>query len=126
MKKILSYFSILAIIVVAGFFGEKIYSEYKRDSKIKGEIDALKAEAEKIRRNNDDLKEKITFFESSEFQEWEAKKKLNYQRPEENVAVVKPSPSGQAAETSEPVNVKEEPSDNISNWKKWWNYFFKH
>lgn len=126
MKKILSYLCILAAIVLAGYFGEKIYSEYKRNSQIKGEIDALKAEAEKVRRNNDDLKEKITFFESSEFQEWEAKKKLNFQRPEENVAVIKPSPSGQAAETSEQVNVKEEPSENISNWKKWWNYFFKH
>lgn len=126
MKKILSYFSILAIIVVAGYFGKKIYSEHKRDLQIKKEIDALKSEAEKISRNNDDLKEKISFFESPEFQEWEAKKKLNFQRPEENVAMIKPSPSGRAMDASESADAAVEPAKNIPNWKRWWNYFFKH
>jgi len=126
MKKILSYFSILAIIVAAGYFGKKIYYEYKRDFQIKKEIDAVKAEAEKVSRNNDDLREKITFFESPEFQEWEAKKKLNFQLPEESVAVIKPSHSSQAVDASEPAEAAAEPAENIPNWKKWWNYFFKH
>ena len=83
-------------------------------------------EAEKLRQDNKSLEDKIGYFETQEFQEWEAKKKLNFQKEDESVVVVRPSPSQETNE-SEPEKKEENGSkEDMPNYKKWWNYFFKY
>lgn len=124
MKKISYYLIILAVLGVGAVISRKAYREYKRNQLIQKEIDTVKEQAEKLKKNNDDIREKISYLETEDFKEWEAKKKLNFQRPEENVAIVRPSPSREAIGEIKKNEERTAPEPSIPNWKKWWNYFF--
>jgi cell division protein FtsB len=129
MKKagfFLYYLFIIAMLGAIGFVSYKTLQETQRKKQIEQEISALREEAEKVRKENQDILEKIAYFESPEFQEWEAKSKLNFQRPDENVVIVKPSPSQESnTEKNELINESVKPLEKIPNWKKWWNQYFK-
>lgn len=102
------------------------YKEAKRNRQIDEEIEAMRQEAEKIRKNNESLKEKITYFETPSFQEGVAKEKLNLQKPDEQVVIVKPSEYYENREENPAGNQEEKTEENIPNYLKWWNQFFKY
>ncbi len=87
------------------------------------EIGKLKQEADKLRQNNQDMKEKIVYFETPEFQEKIAKEKLNLQKDNENVAIIKSAPvlkeKNQEVESGQAISYPEKP-----NYAKWWDHFF--
>lgn len=126
-KIVFSVICIVAGLAVAAFVSYKASKEMKRSSQIEEEINVLRREAEKIRSDNQNMKERIAYFETREFQEREAKEKLNFQKEGEKVVVVRPSQfqeikdggdvqGGESAKTEEA----------IPNYKKWLNYFFKY
>lgn len=129
MKKT-SFFSILfavAGLAVAGLISYSAFKETRRTKIINQEIEKLRLEAEKLRQNNKEMQEKIVYFETPEFQERIAKEKLNLQKEDENVTVVKPSPTAREKNVEESEKIK--PMEKFSeqpNYKKWWNYFFKY
>ena len=131
MKKlrfILSNILVIALLVAIGFISLKAFKEMQRKKQIEKEISDLKAEAEKVRKDNQDLTDKITYFESPEFQEWEAKRKLNFQKPDENVVIVKPSPSkaDESGGSADQAQQGTQSLKDIPNYIKWWNQFFKY
>lgn len=113
-------------LIVLGFISWSITRETIRNRQVQKEIDQLREEAKKIERENTELSEKISYFESKDFQEKEAKDKLNLQSPNENVVVIKPDlTKGDAA--SVPAQAEEKKLVvKISNIQKWWDYFFKY
>jgi cell division protein FtsB len=125
-----SFFSILFVIVglvVAGLISYYALKESKRSRQIESEIEILRQEAEKLRQNNQDMSEKIGYFDTPEFQEKIAKEKLNLQKENESVAIIKPSPVLRVAESAEKANPQKEISaPEEPNYQKWWNYFFKY
>jgi len=124
-----SFFSILLAIVgliASGFIGYSAVKENQRNKQIEGEINALKEEAEKLRQNNQEMQEKIVYFETPEFQEKIAKDKLNLQKGNENVAIIKPTPLPKESETNNPSVIKDEAkTEDKPNYQKWMDYFFK-
>ena len=106
--------------------GYRSYEEHKRNAQIQSEIDILQQEAEKIRRENETLVERIEYFASPDFQEQEAKKKLGLRRQEESVMAIREdqslvlSPMEKMSEAKEQVQVK----GTIPNYQKWWRQFF--
>ena len=122
------FFSILfavAGIIIAGWISYLSFKESKRNNQINAEIDSLKAEAENLRQNNQEMTDKISYFETPEFQEKMAKEKLNLQKEGESVAVIKPNPSLRNDQTGEDNNIgKVSGSVESPAYKKWWNYFF--
>lgn len=129
MKKagILSIILIIAVLGAAGFVSWKAYKEARRNRQIEKEIETLRQEAQKIRQSNDSLREKIAYFETQDFQEREAKEKLNFQKSGENVAVVKPTVIGEEANESNASGENQafQESARVPNYKKWWDKFFK-
>lgn len=128
MKKGFSFGIIIFVvgIAAAGFIGYVASKEAYRNKKIEQEIAALQAEAEKIKRENGVLEEKIAYFETPEFKEKVAKEKLNLQKPDEQVVVVKPSVNlGKDMGTQEVAGVAQEQPQE-PNYLKWWNHFFKY
>lgn len=127
MKKKISFallFFFLGSLVVAYviYFASK---ETGRTRKINDEIEALKQEAEKMKADNDVLRDKIAYFETNEFKERVAKEKLNLKKENENVVAIKQSPA--VVQEENPVNLnngvnieKEEEREYV----KWWNFFF--
>jgi len=101
--------------------------ETARTNQIDQEIQALKDEAGKIKKNNGELQEKIAYFETPDFQEKIAKEKLNMQKEGEGVTIIKNNPlkksEPQATGANTEISEKtDEPSRPI--YKKWWQYFF--
>ena len=126
-----SFFSILFVIIgiiAAGSISYFAVKENKRNKQIEGEIEILRQEAEKLRQNNQEMKERIVYFETSEFQEKVAKEKLNLQKDNENVAIIKPSPSFTENVVSQEKEEVLSGENNVQkqNYSKWWNYLFKY
>lgn len=106
--------------------GYQSYQEHVRNAKIQEEIDALQAEAEKIRRENETLTQRIEYFASPDFQEQEAKKKLGLRRQEESVLAIREDPSvatDLGLPETRPVEERKE-AVMLPNYKKWWQQFF--
>jgi cell division protein FtsB len=119
---------IAAVIVLVGWAVFVSSKQINRNRRIQEEVAALEAEAEKIRRENDTLSERIGYLSSSDFREQEAKEKLGLKKTEEMLAVIKPSPEHKQEE-----NVQNETRGDVSkndiksdmpNYKKWWKLFF--
>ncbi|MCX6765960.1 MAG: septum formation initiator family protein [Candidatus Moranbacteria bacterium] len=113
----------LAVTAVVSYVTVK---EARRNKQIEKEIELLRQEAEQIRKNNEDLREKIFYFETPEFQERVAKEKLNFQKPDEKVVIVKPSPSLESRAESANNEQVSNPEEEVPNHIKWWNQFFKY
>lgn len=124
-------FSFVAVFFVAGivlavFISISAVREAYRSKTIEKEVENLKQEAQRIQSENEAMTQRIAYFETAQFQERIAKEKLNLQKPDENVVVVKPSVGVlgvQAEDIPEEAlqDVKDEP-----NYLKWWNSFFRY
>jgi peptidoglycan hydrolase CwlO-like protein len=127
MKKKFSFVIIFFIagIAVAVFISSNAVREAYRSRRIETEVTNLKNEANRIQNENEILKERIAYFQTPEFQEKIAKEKLNLQKPEENVVVIKrgiEQPVAVVADNSAEDEVKQD----VPNYVKWWNSFFKY
>lgn len=127
-RKIWARLVIVAVIVLIGWAVFVSSKQIKRNHRIQEEVAALEAEAQKIRRENETLSERISYLSSSDFREQEAKEKLGLKKTEEMLAVIKLSP-----EYKKEDDVKSEINKNVSenyiksdmpNYKKWWKMFF--
>jgi len=114
-----------AIVIIILVLVAVTRETYKKNQ-IQTEIDSLQEKAKQISKENLEIQEKISYFESREYQEKEAKDKLGLQNPDENVVIIKPGIAKETvAEEKTPVVVPEE-EQNIFNPIKWWRYFFKY
>lgn len=123
-------FSFAIIIFVAGialavFISSNAIREAYRSQSIEKEVEKLKQEAQKIQSENKELSERIAYFQTADFQEKVAKEKLNLQKPDENVVVVKSVVKQEESGSVEQVPV-ESAVDSQPNYRKWWNIFFKY
>ncbi len=89
------------------------------------EIVKLRQEIDDLTIKNQDLKNLIAYLKTDSFKEKEARRKLNYRKPGEQVLVI-PEPialigngEGKGAAPS-----PEEELKNLSTPYKWWYYFF--
>jgi cell division protein FtsB len=112
----------LAILVLIGVsLGKEVY----RKRQIQKEIDGLQTQISQLGQNNGDMENLISYLSSTDFQEKEAREKLNLQKNDEKMIVLRKDvvqpeiqPSSQDATRQAP------PEDNSPNWQKWWQYFF--
>lgn len=127
-KSIISIIFAVFGLAVISFVGFKAYKESERNKQIEKEIGVIRTEAEKIRTNNRELEDKIAYFQTPEFQEKIAKEKLNFQKADEEVVIIKSSPSlkseNVAGDSALPVGASDRAK--IPNYQKWWQYFFKY
>jgi len=116
-KFIYSKYSIFALAIIflllVIVLGRESYFNYQTSQEIK----KLQNKIDEMQKNNGDLAETEKYFQSEEFLEKEAKLKLNLVRDGEKLIIVKQE------KTIAPTEVQEK-TENISNIKKWWLYFF--
>lgn len=114
-------------LVASGFIGYSAIKENQRNKQIENEIKSLRGEAQKLRQSNQDMQEKILYYDTSDYQEKTAKDKLNLQKENENVAIIKPTPTLREGETSNPSSIESEVTTKEKpNYQKWIDYFFKY
>lgn len=99
-----------------------------RNGRIENEVSMLQNEADKIRRENETLGEKIAYFSSADFREQEAKEKLGMKKEHEEVVVIKEHPQSEVLNESggERPMVTDVFDDTTPNYRKWWQVFFGH
>ena len=120
-----------ALIAFAGFalwMSFQVYGELKRGRSIQEEITTLQREGSKIRQENSLLKDKIEYLKTDDFQEREAKDKLNYQEDGERVAIIKQSAGSDTAHVIISPGATDGSAVTVTfqepNYQKWWRKFF--
>lgn len=119
------WFLLIGVILVGYTFfvlGKMVWMNYQRDQEIRN----LEKEVQSIERENQKLSDLIAFFQTETFKEKEAREKLGVVKPGEKVLVF---PENKETEKNileeKPQDKTEEDEGKITNYQKWWNFFFK-
>ena len=112
-------------VFFAGFISYSAVMEAYRNKKIEKNVKDLQQQAKTIQNENNALSKTIDYLGSQENIEKTAKEKLNMQKPDENVVVVKASLSNSQPEITQENSV-EVVLPKVPNYKKWINFFFKY
>jgi cell division protein FtsL len=126
-KKKFSFVAVFFIagIVLAVFISVSAVREAYRSKTIEKEVESLRQEAQRIQSENEAMTQRIAYFETAQFQEKIAKEKLNLQKPDENVVVVKPG-VGEQVQLEKVQDEVLQDTEEQSNYLKWWDSFFKY
>lgn len=122
--RIFSGIFFLAGLTVLILIGISLGKEAYRKRQIQKEIDGLQTQISQMGQENSDMENLIGYLSSTDFQEKEAREKLNLQKGDEKMIVLR-------KDVVQPDNIEEKtenavvaPEDTSPNWQKWWKIFF--
>lgn len=117
---ITSKFFLLAALLALLVVGFGIVKSAIRRAEIEREIAALRREIDEHRLKAEQLNKLIEYLGTEEYLEREARLQLGLQKPGENVVIIP------ASDNSADITAKQPPlsGQELSNWRRWWNYFF--
>lgn len=113
-------FAVTMIIGIA-ILSVSLAKEIIRKVQIRQQISELEREIGTLEQHNQELNNLLAYFNSSTFQEKEAKVKLNLTAPGETVVVLPDTGLAAEAESTAVAISNSEPTSNV---QKWINYFF--
>ncbi len=111
-------FTVLVLIGIS--LGKETY----RKRQIQKEIDALRTQINQMSQENSDMENLISYLSSTDFEEKEAREKLNLQKSDEKMIVFRRDAIQNDARGKSDAPVQVQSEDNSPNWQKWWKYFF--
>lgn len=115
----------LIIFYILFLLGKSLWTNYQ----LKRMIDKLHSQIATLELQKKDLENLIVYYKSDAFKELEARKKLGYKRPDENVMVLPatPTPMNFPAEVEKEKQgvVVEKEEVKTANWLLWWEFFMK-
>ncbi|MFA6306277.1 MAG: septum formation initiator family protein [Patescibacteria group bacterium] len=127
-QKFLTLLGLAAIILISFPFAKNTLKQYR----INKEISELKQEISGLQNKNVDLKNFVSYLESDQFAEEQARLNLGLKKPGEELTVIKTDAGDTSAGTSSGVSIfnipgyeKTKPEAKKLNPEKWLNYFFK-
>jgi cell division protein FtsB len=125
------YLMRITIVLVVALISWAVYVSSKqlaRNQRIEEEVRSLEQEADKIRRENETLSEKIQYFASNDFREQEAKEKLGMKKAGEEVVVVQSWQTEEGEEKASKMtpetSLTQQAGETLPSYKKWWYLFF--
>lgn len=120
-QKFLALAGLLIIILISFPLAKNTSKRYN----IAKEVRELEGEINELDLKNKDLRQLITYLESDQFVEEQARLNLGLKKQNEKVVVIKESEVAFSRETLPANRAARVPGyDNFSNPRKWWNYFF--
>jgi cell division protein FtsB len=114
-------------IFVLSAFGYASYHQIQKKKQVEDEISKLEEEAEKIKKENLSLEDRLAYFKSDDYKKIQAKEKLNLRDPKEELVMVAPEVA-EREPVSEPIAESVSLAKEIShkaNYEKWLAYFFE-
>ncbi|MDP2736264.1 MAG: septum formation initiator family protein [bacterium] len=127
-QKFLTLLGLVVIILIGFPFVKNTLKQYR----INKEISELKKEIFDLQNKNVDLKNFVSYLESDQFAEEQARLNLGLKKPGEELTVIKTAAGDTLASTSSGATIfnipgyeKTGPDIKASNPRKWLNYFFK-
>lgn len=114
---------VLGMVIIFIIASYASWKQFERYSRIKAEVEVLVEERERVRKENESLKERINYFATENFQEQESKERLNMRKDNEYVVDIERIQKNDDVEIKAPENetVSEE---LLPNYKKWWAKLF--
>ena len=114
--KFITLVGFIVLILVSIPLAKNISRRYLVDQ----EIMDLEQEITDLESKNKDFKDFVSYLESDQFVEEQARLKLGLKKPGEEVVVLKANLNA----SSSLLNLTDDNNLNISHPQKWWNYFF--
>lgn len=108
------------IFIIAAYASWK---QFERHNRIKAEVAVLVEERERVRKENESLKERINYFATENFQEQESKERLNMRKDNEYVVDIERIPKNDDVEIKAPQS-RVTSEESVPNYKKWWAKLF--
>jgi len=119
IRKVLGWKAIIVLnLALLLFFGFNFIKEFVRNRQLNSEIRKLEVMAKEVEAKNLDILNLAKYLDTEQFLETEARTKLGLKKPGEEAVVVN-IPDLQTATGTETAGKIE-----MSNFKKWWGYFF--
>jgi cell division protein FtsB len=126
------FLSLIGLTVIV-FIGFPLAQNAVKQYRINKEIGELRGEIASLEGKSVDLKKFISYLESDQFAEEQARLILNLKKAGEELTVIKPATNGLESASSSTDNLifdipghkKEAPPRELSNPRKWLNYFLK-
>lgn len=121
----------LFLIGLLALFVVPLTKNWRQKQAIDSEISELKKQVAQMENKNSSLQQILDYMQSDQFVEQEARSKLNYKKPGEEVTVIQSQPTeAPSADTSTIFDLPPAPEPvraprllgNVANWL---NYFFK-
>lgn len=119
--KIYSKQFIILLVVIFVFAFISLGKESYRYFRIVQEVKDLEKKIGDLKTSNEELIKTREFYQSEEFLEQEAKKKLGYAKEGESVIII----TSDQEQELEP-QAQAQPPAKTSNFKLWWDYFLKN
>jgi cell division protein FtsB len=108
----------VVLLALAGWFGYKGLKIHEQRVSTAAEVSEMESRIADLSRNNQFLASSSAYFGSDAYLERQARLKLNYKLPDEQVAFVyKDTGTKDAAKVANGPDLK-----NLPNWEKWWYY----
>jgi cell division protein FtsB len=104
-------------LLLIGFVGWSLFREVNQGSRVSAEYADLQKQISSLEKQNQDYSGVISKLGTSGFVEREARIKLGYQKPGEQVLMLKDA----ASSVAPPSDIDDA---SLSNPQKWWRYFF--
>jgi cell division protein FtsB len=115
--QILSALVLVVVFVMGSALARELYREYQ----IKKEIDSLKGQIASMQKDNYELSQFLDYYQTDQYKESEARKRLNLKADGEKVVMI----DGSQAEVEEKQKAAAaEQASRLPTYQKWWNYFF--
>lgn len=107
------------VLIFSIYLATNLYKDLQQRKRVKQEIENLKSQINDVDKQNSDLKNLITYFETDEYVESFSREKLGLKKPGEKIIVL---PKEENLEQKS--NNSEEEPIIYENIKSWWSYFF--
>jgi len=124
--KIFSGIFFLAGLIVLVLIGVSLGKEVYRKRQIQKEIEGLQSQINQMEEDSSSMENLIGYLSSTDFQQKEAREKLNLQKDDEKMIVLRKDvvPNENQPGVNKNDNPQAPPEDKSPNWKKWWKFFF--
>jgi len=109
---------IIFIMIYLGFiFSRNLYDNFR----IKKKIAKLEERINLLEEENRYLKDLLVYYNTDSYKEKEARARLSLKKKGETVVAV---PKDVSSSAKEDDDLSPQKKRNVSNWRKWWEFFF--
>ena len=103
----------VVILYLLYVVGKTLYQSYQ----VRRNVTNLETAIIEMQTSNKELSEKIIYYQSASYRERIARERMGLMKPGEEVIVILPEAKPKVVETN--------PEDNLPNYQKWYNFFFR-
>jgi cell division protein FtsB len=121
-KTFFKFFTLMGLVLLV-FVSVALGKEVYRRHQISQEIDEAKQEVESLEKKNFELQALIDYLNTDSFKEIQARQNLGLQKEGEMAVAIEPGIASAAENQGSTFESAGEVKE-VSNFKKWWKYFF--